>query len=193
MGQGALARAKKKLGLNGTVVFVDETGFSERPPLRRSWAPRGETPVVAMRGRSWRRVSAIGALSYRLDGSESRVFLCMHDDTIRTAQVRRFVSHLHRYLDGPVLLVWDGLNAHRSPTVRARIEEYGWQVERLPAYAPELNPVEGLWAWAKGTALANRGREDLILLMDAVRRATRRIRRAPVVLRGLLAKARLSL
>lgn len=117
----------------------------------------------------------------------------MHDDTIRTPQVRHFVSHLHRYLKGPVLLIWDGLNAHRSPTVRARIEDYGWQVERLPAYAPELNPVEGLWAWAKGTALANRGRDDLGLLMDAVRRATRRVRRAPAVLRGLLAKARLSL
>lgn len=193
MGQGPLARSKKNLGLKGTVVFVDETGFSERPPLRRTWGPRGETPVVAVRGRSWRRVSAIGALSYRLDGSESRVFLCMHDDTIRTAQVRHFVSHLHRYLKGPVLLIWDGLNAHRSAAVKQRIAEYEWQAERLPAYAPELNPVEGLWAWAKGTALANRGREDLGLLMDAVRRATRRVRRLPSVLGGLLAKARLSL
>lgn len=179
--------------MKGTVVFIDETGFSERPPLRRSWAPRGETPVVAMRGRSWRRVSAIGALSYRIDGSESRVFLCMHDDNIRTAQVRRFVSHLRRHLEGPVLLIWDGLNAHRTLAVRQRIAECGWQAERLPAYAPELNPVEGLWSWTKGRALANRGREDLGLLMDAVRRATRRVRRLPSVLGGLLAKAGLSL
>lgn len=193
MGQGTLARAKKNLGLKGTVVFVDETGFSERPPLRRTWGPRGQTPVVAIRGRSWRRVSAIGALAYRLDGSEARVFVCMHDDTIRTAQVRRFVTHLHRYVDGPVLLVWDGLNAHRTATVRERVAEYGWRAERLPAYAPELNPVEGLWSWTKGVALANRGREDLALLMDAVRRATRRLRRLPSVLGGLLAKAGLSL
>ncbi len=193
MGQGALARAKKKLGLNGTVVFIDETGFSERPPLRRTWGPKGETPVVAVRGRCWKRVSAIGALSYRLDGSESRVFLCMHDDNIRTAQVRQFVSHLHRYLAGPVLLIWDGLNAHRTLAVRQRIAEFGWEVERLPAYAPELNPVEGLWSWTKGGTLANRGREDLGILMDAVRRATRRVRRLPTVLGGLLAKAGLSL
>lgn len=193
MGEGALARAKKNLGLKGTVVFIDETGFSERPPLRRTWGPRGETPVVAVRGRCWKRVSAIGALSYRLDGSESRVFLCMHDDTIRTLQVRRFVSHLHRHLEGPVLLIWDGLNAHRALAVRQRIAAYGWQAERLPAYAPELNPVEGLWSWTKGVALANRGREDIGLLMDAVRRATRRVRRLPSVLRGLLAKASLSL
>ena len=146
-----------------------------------------------MRGRSWRRVSAIGALAYRLDGSEARVFVCMHDDTIRTAEVRRFVTHLHRYLEGPVLLVWDGLNAHRTQAVRDRIAEYGWDAQRLPAYAPELNPVEGLWAWTKTGALANRGRDDLSVLMDAVRRATRRVRRLPSVLGGLLAKAGLSL
>ena len=121
------------------------------------------------------------------------MFVCMHDDTIRTAQVRRFVTHLHRYLEGPVHLVWDGLNAHRTAAVRERVAEYGWQAERLPAYAPELNPVEGLWSWTKGGALANRGREDLALLMDAVRRATRRLRRLPSVLGGLLAKAGLSL
>jgi len=172
---------------------VDETGFSERPPLRRTWGPRGQTPVVAMRGRSWRRVSAIGALAYRLDGSASRVFLRMHDDTIRTAEVRRFVAHLRRYLEGRVLLVWDGLNAHRTQAVRDRIAEYGWDAERLPAYAPELNPVEGLWGWTKSGALANRGRDELTILMDAVRRATRRVRRLPSVLGGLLAKAGLSL
>lgn len=193
MGQGALARAKKNLGLKGTVVFIDETGFSERPPLRRTWGPRGKTPVVAVRGRSWRRVSAIGGLAYRLDGSEARVFVCMHDDTIRTAEVRRFVSHLHRYLEGPVLLIWDGLNAHRSKAVRDCIAEYRWDAERLPAYAPELNPVEALWSWTKSGALANRGREDLAVLMDAVRRATRRVRRLPSVLGGMLAKAGLSL
>ena len=193
MGQGALARAKKNLGLKGTVVFIDETGFSERPPLRRTWGPRGQTPVVAMRGRSWRRVSAIGALAYRLDGSASRVFLRLHNDTIRTAEVQRFVTHLRRYLEGPVLLVWDGLNAHRTQAVRDRIAECGWDAERLPAYAPELNPVEGLWAWTKSGALANRGRDDLTVLIDAVRRATRRVRRLPSVLGGLLAKAGLSL
>lgn len=193
MGQGALARAKKNLGLKGTVVFVDETGFSERPPLRRTWGPRGKTPVVAVRGRSWRRVSAIGGLAYRLDGSEARVFMCMHDDTVRTAEVRHFVSHLHRYLEGPVLLIWDGLNAHRSKAVRDCIAEYGWDAERLPAYAPELNPVEAFWSWTKSGALANRGREDLAVLMDAVRRATRRVRRLPSVLGGMLAKAGLSL
>jgi transposase len=146
-----------------------------------------------MRGRSWRRVSAVGALAYRLDGSEARVFLCMHEDTIRTAQVLGFLSHLHRHLDGPVLVIWDGLNAHRSPSVQRRLAEYGWTAERLPAYAPELNPVEGLWSWTKGTTLANRGREELLKLMDAVRRATRRIRRLPSVRTGLLAKAGLSL
>jgi transposase len=175
------------------VVFVDETGFSERPPLRRSWAPRGETPVVRMRGRSWRRVSGIGALAYRLDGSDQRVLFGMHDDATRTEHVLRFLAHLRRHLDGRVLLVWDGLNPHRSPSVKKRLAQYAWQAERLPAYAPELNPVEGLWSWMKGTALANRGEEGLSVLQDAARRAIRRARRLPPLIHGFLAKTGLFL
>ncbi|MHC4932090.1 MAG: transposase, partial [Planctomycetota bacterium] len=90
LGEATLARSKKNLGLSGTVVFVDETGFSERPPLRRSWAPRGETPVVRMRGRSWRRVSGIGALAYRLDGSDEHLLFGMHDEATRTEHILRF-------------------------------------------------------------------------------------------------------
>jgi transposase len=193
VGQEALAGSKKNVGVSGTVVFVDETGFSERPPLRRTWGPKGETPVVRQRGRSWRRVSAIGALAYPLDGGEPRVFLVPHEDNTRTPHVLRFLAHLRRHLEGRVLIVWDGLNAHRAPSVRRRLDEYGWQAERLPAYAPELNPVEGLWSWTKGTALVHRGQEALAILVDAVRRAIRRVRRRPSVLHGFLAKAGLFL
>lgn len=192
MGEGALARSKKNLGLRGTVVFVDETGFSEHPPLRRTWAPRGETPVVAVRGRSWKRKSAIGGLAYRPSRKEPRVFLTLHDDATRTCHVLRFLSHLRRHLRGRVVVVWDGLNSHRGAAVRDRLAEYGWHAERLPAYAPELNPVEGAWSWAKTGDLANRSEQELRILVAAVRRSVRRLRRLPAVLLGFLAKAGLS-
>lgn len=47
----------------GTLIFLDESGFSECPPVRRTCAPKGETPVVVSRGRSWERIAAIGALA----------------------------------------------------------------------------------------------------------------------------------
>ena len=192
MGEVALARSKKNLGLRGAVVFVDETGFSEHPPLRRTWAPRGETPVVTVRGRNWKRMSAIGGLAYRPGRKAPRVFLTLHDDATRTAHVLRFLAHLRRHLRGRVVIVWDGLNAHRAASVRDRLAEYGWHAERLPAYAPELNPVEGAWAWAKTGALANRSESELRALADVVRRAVRRLRRLPATLAGFLAKAGLS-
>lgn len=193
MGEDALAGSKKNAGLGATVVFVDESGFSERPPLRRSWSPRGETPVVRHRGRRWRRVSAIGALAYPLDGSRPRLFHVPHDGNTRTAQILSFLSHLRRHLGGRVVVVWDGLNPHRAPAVLQRLAAYGWSAERLPAYSPDLNPVEGLWSWIKGGVLAHRGEEGLAVLVDSVRRAVRRARRRPGLLLGFLAKTGLFL
>ena len=130
---------------------------------------------------------------YPLDGSPPRLFLVSHDGNTRTAQILSFLSHLRRHLEGQAVLVWDGLNAHRAPRVLRRLAQYGWSAERLPAYAPELNPVEGLWSWAKGTVLAHRGEEGLRVLVDAVRRAVRRARRRPNLLAGFLAKTGLFL
>ena len=171
---------------------MDETGFSEHPPLRRTWAPRGETPVVTVRGRHWKRMSAIGGLAYRPCRKAPRVFLTLHDDATRAGHILRFLSHLHRHLRGRVVIVWDGLNAHRTAAVRDRLAGYGWHAERLPAYAPELNPVEGEWSWVKTGDLANRSEQQLLTLVTAVRRSVRRLRRQPVVLSGFLAKAGLS-
>lgn len=54
------------------------------------------------------------------------------------------------------MLVWDGLSAHWSQAMRAWVAEQDWlTLERLPAYAPELNPVELLWSSLKKRELAN--------------------------------------
>lgn len=61
----------------------------------------------------------------------------------------------HQQLDGPIVLVWDGLSAHKSPPIRAAIAARPWlRVYQLPAYAPELNPVEKVWSTMK-RGLAN--------------------------------------
>jgi DDE superfamily endonuclease len=68
-----------------------------------------------------------------------------------------FLAELHRHLDGDkVTLVWDGLPSHRSLAMRRFIKKQRkWLVvERLPSYAPDLNPVEQIWGNLKGTELA---------------------------------------
>lgn len=175
-----------------TIVFVDESGFSERPSVRRTWAPRGQTPVLIHRFRAWKNLSVIGALAYATTRPKrSRVFLMTHPGAVRSPQVVRFLKHLRRHLSGRVIVLWDGLHAHRSLETRAYLEaNRSWlTVHRLPAYAPELNPVEALWAWCKGTFAANLCPESLDPVRHQLRCGRRRLTRHPDRIQGFLHKA----
>ena len=106
-----------------------------------------------------------------------------------------FLKHLRRHIRGPVIVLWDGLLAHRSrETLDYVRSQSAWlTVHRLPAYAPELNPVEGLWARSKGTTNANFCPPGLTPIRQQLRRGSGRLRGHPDVLRGFLHKARLSI
>ena len=163
-----------------TVVFVDESGFSQRPSVRRTWAPRGQTPVLREHF-NWKRLSASGAIAWRPHQPWTRLFLSLGPGAIASEQVVAFLGQLRRHLRGPVVVLWDGLPAHRSGQTQAYVEaNRSWlTVERLPAYAPELNPVEGLWASLTSRATANFSAETLEELKGQLRGGMRRLRRQP--------------
>jgi transposase len=119
------------------------------------------------------------------------LLLATHTDVVRSAQIVGFLRHLRRHLPGPVVLLWDGLHAHRSIETRAHLDaQRSWlTVHRLPAYAPELNPVEGVWAWFKGTVAANLCPEGFGPLRRQIRCGRRRLHRRPDLLQGFLHKA----
>jgi len=190
-----LAASKKSAGQHGTLIFMDESGFSEGSVIRRTWAPRGQTPVLRPRCRNWRWMSAMGALAYSLDGRRSRVLLLFQPGSVRADAILRFLRHLRRHVRGRVVLLWDSVQPHRAAVVRDWIDRnHGWlSVERLPAYAPEINPVEGMWNWLKGTGLANVCEDELGPLVRRARCAAERLRHNDAVLSGFLAKAGLSL
>jgi transposase len=191
-----MARGKKNARRrHATIVFLDESGFSERPSIRRTWAPRGCTPVLRHRQRSWSQLSAIGAVAANPGQCGARPFLMFKPGTVRSPDLVRFLRHLHRHIEGHVLLLWDGLNVHRSAETRAYITaQSDWlTVNRLPAYAPELNPVEALWAWLKGTAVPNLCPENIRVLHHALSNARRRVRRRPALVRAFFRKAGLSI
>lgn len=97
-------------------------------------------------------------LAYRPDGSRARVLLGSRPGAWETSSLIGFVRQLRRHFRGQqVVLLWDGLPSHRSAEMKSFLAaQTTWlEVVRLPAYAPELNPVEGLWAYLKGTQLAN--------------------------------------
>ncbi len=112
----------------------------------------------------------------------------MHRGSVRSAQVAGFLYALKRHRRRPVILVWDRLPAHRSRAVQQVREQFrNWlSVEWLPAYAPELNPVEQLWAHLDATTLANTPPDDLRRLRQSVRAGLVRVQRRPALGRGFL-------
>lgn len=136
----------------------------------------------------WKHLSGIGALLTTPIGRRPRWFLAFHPGAIRSTQVTRFLTALRRHVRRRVILLWDRLPAYRSRQVTEALARHrAWlTVEWLPAYAPDLNPVEQLWAHLDATALANTPADDLRVLRRGVRNGVRRVRRHPDVSRGFL-------
>jgi putative transposase len=115
-------------------------------------------------------------------------------EAVRSSHVIRFLKLLHQHLPGPIIVIWDGINPHRSVATRRFVEEQSWlMVVRLPAYAPELNPVEGVWSWFKRTVVGNFCPDGYDLLGRVLRLARRRLTRRRTLLLGFLHKSGLSL
>ncbi len=170
-----MARAKKKARAERRcIVFIDESGMSTRPHRVRTWGRRGQTPILRELF-SWKRISLIAGITWR------QFFFRVHERSIKSAQVVEFLRALLRHLPGRLLVIWDGATIHRSAEVKEFLGRQGrrlW-VERLPAYAPELNPVEYLWGHLKehevGNLLVRHGHE----LSPKATAALRRMRRRP--------------
>jgi transposase len=119
----------------------------------------------------------------------------LYPRTIRAAEVVDFLGHLLRHLPGKLLVVWDGLPAHRGRAVQEFIAAQHGRlvVEQLPAYAPELNPVEYIWGYGKHHELPNFCPRDFGQLCFQARRALCRMRRRPPLVRSFWCQAQLSL
>lgn len=196
MGEGAVATHKKKARrMNAWLVFIDESGLLMAPLLRRSWAPCGQTPVLRQRTRSHRKVSAIAAVCVSPARDRVRLVFRLHpDENITAARIGEFLGQVHRHLQGPVLLVWDRLAGHRARKVQSVIKAIpNFHVEYLPAYAPELNPVEQVWSHLKTNALANYAPTELDALTRKARKAARAIQNRDALLRAFIEHTPLSL
>ncbi len=159
------------------ILFQDESGISQRPPVRRTWAPRGETPVL-IHAFNWTKVSICAVLAYRWDGRRSGLYFQTRPGSYNSESLIAFLKDLKRHLRGKkAILVWDGLPAHKSRVMTAylRSQRTWLTVERLPGYSPNLNPVETLWGNIKGQELANRCAQDLSEAVTALSGGMRRV------------------
>jgi transposase len=147
----------------------------------RTYAPVGQTPIL----REWwtrDHLSAISALS-----PEGKLYFYSQDRALNSDDVVAFLEHLLREVPGQMVLLWDGAPIHRSHTIREFLTNgaaHRLHLERLPAYAPELNPGEGLWQHLKGVELHNVCCFDIPHLRGELHDAVKRVRRKPRILKG---------
>jgi transposase len=136
------------------------------------------------------------ALGYRPDGTAARLCFYLQQPSYDTDTLIEVLDQLARFYAGQrVVLIWDGLSAHWSHRMRAYLDsQRDWLcVERLPAYAPELNPVEYLWANLRDLELANLPTTTLAEVADATIQGIQRVCKQEDLVVGFLAHTGLSL
>jgi len=131
----------------------------------------GKTPILRHFDRR-DRISAISGISVSPKRRRLNLYFQLHEKNIQQTEARDFLRHLLKHLRGCVIVLWDGGRPHRGRLVQELCRRSRrLRLERFPAYAPELNPDEGIWKLAK-QKLANgrpRDRCDLMLsLLDAL-------------------------
>lgn len=177
-----MAPHQKKARLTKSLlIFLDESGFSERPSVRRTWAPRGQTPIL-IAPFNWKRLSAIASLITTPQARRVGLCLRLQPGTVKQPEVLAYLQTLKRHVRGrKVILLWDRLPAHRGGKVQKWVAKQSkWlTMEYLPPYAPELNPVEYFWSHLSRTDMAQFVGEDLDAVRNQARKAACRVRCRP--------------
>jgi transposase len=164
--------------------------------VRTTWAPRGQTPILHHHWRRGDNLSMAAVICYHPDGRRVRLLTDHTTGAYNAATLIRALQRLPPLLDrAPVILVWDGLPAHRSTKMKTwTATQSDWlQVIQLPGYAPDLNPVEGLWSAVKGKDLANHAATDITELWQTANHGLQRIRRNATLLWSFLAHTGLTI
>ena len=136
-----MAGTEKKARAEGrTIVFVDEAGFYLLAAAVYTWAPRGQTPILKYP--MWEHLSVISAIT-----PTGKLYTWIKDHAFKGEDIVCFLKHLLRQIAGKLLIIWDGLPAHRGQTVKQMLSDGAAKrlhLECLPGYAPDLNPDEGV-------------------------------------------------
>lgn len=156
----------------------------------RTWAPIGEPPILRVPC-SYKQLNVISGIT-----PKGRLFMQIYNDTICGEQVVTFLKHLLHHISGKLLIIWDGASIHRGQVLRDFLSAGGSQrihLERLPGYAPDLNPDEGIWGYLKRHELGNVVCGTRAALRYELRLATARLRHKQHVIQGCITQAGLEL
>ncbi|MFI6289031.1 IS630 family transposase [Streptomyces sp. NPDC051018] len=203
MADGAVVTGKRTAELLGAwIVFEDEAGQDLKPGKGRTWSPRGRTPLIKVTGKDSGRVLMAGMICVR-PGRETRLIYRTQTYRGRTGEIMGFrarefsdlLTSARRQLGGaPLIVVWDNASTHHAKALREFCDRNSdWlTIIKLPPYAPDLNPVEGVWAHLK-KSLANLAPRAIDDLTSLVKNRLRGIQRRSEILDGFIADTGLRL
>jgi len=173
-----------------TLVFVDESGFYLLPAAVRTYAPSGQTPVLKVL-QTRDHLSVMSGIT-----PDGWLFTMTRTEALNSSHSIHFLKHLQSQMAQRLLVIWDGSPIHRSTEVRTFLAEAAAKhihLERLPAYAPDLNPDEGTWRHLKQVELRNICCFDLEDLHQQLHLAILRLRRKPYLIQSFFDQAGLPL
>jgi transposase len=171
------------------LVFGDESGFYLLPGVVKTSAPQGQTPILD----EWQthdHLSVMGGLT-----PQGQVSALVRLKSLNGRHSIAFLIHLGRQAGDRLLVIGDGSPIHRRAAVKELVTAAGDAIHRepLPAYAPDLNPVEGLWRHLKEVAMRNLTCLDLEQLHREWHLALGRVRQKPRLFRSFFEGAGLEL
>ncbi|MGQ0603803.1 MAG: IS630 family transposase [Anaerolineales bacterium] len=181
---------KKAARERRTLVFIDESGFYLLPAIVRTYAPCGETPVLRVH-QTRDHLSAMSAIT-----PAGQLFSLVRAESLTSVESVHFLKHVQYQIGTDLLVMWDGSPIHRGVEVKSFLADGGApgiSLERLPPYAPELNPDEGVWDLLKNTELRNICCRDFDHLHHELNLAILRLRRKPQLLQTCFEAAGLPL
>lgn len=181
-----LKRARKE---RRTLVFEDESGFYLLPGLVKTYAPRGQTPVIKQK-QTHDHLSVMGGMT-----PQGKVYTLVRRKPLNGLHCIEFLEHLRAVTRRRILVIWDGSPIHRRVAVRDFVAQSEGKVvvEQLPGYAPDLNPWdEGGWHHLKNVQMRNLVCHDLEELQEQFYLAIEHLRQKPRLLRSFFAQAGLS-
>jgi transposase len=141
------------------------------PLVRRTLAPCGDTPVLKTQGRHREKVSITAALSLSPQWRHLGLYWQTYPRSyVKGDQMSVFLRQLLRHLRGEVIVVWDNASIHKGKPIRELCHTYPrLTLERMPPYAPELNPTEWLWNHLRYGQLANFLPQDVFELDNVLK------------------------
>jgi transposase len=183
-----VATDKKSIVEKGAVLaFLDQSGISTTPFVQRTWAPISQTPIL----KHWMtrsRFTLMGVITLSPRLLKPYLYLQLYPNRGADGDdVAAFLANLTRLRRGPVVVLLDRAPIHKSEAVKEVLRRHpNLSLEFLPAYSPELNPIEWLWGYLKSKVLANFAPDSLWQLGEGVVSEALEVQQRPELLHSFI-------